>query len=120
MRSLKNFSTLPSRTLSFSPEVGASRLADASKATVTLEPSPSVFSLLVSLGWTWSPRANAVSEPTAAVPFIFGVVVDATAPSGTSLAVMNLLSFSSCESLVGTGIHFSPVHRYSVRSMLLK
>lgn len=120
MRSLKNFSTLPSRTLSFSPEVGASRLVAASKATVTLEPSPSVFSLLVSLGWTWSPRANAVSEPTAAVPFIFGVVVDAAAPSGTSLAVMNLLSFSSCESLVGTGIHFSPVHRYSVRSTLLK
>ena len=51
--------------------------------------------------------------------FIFGVVVDAAAPSGTSLAVMNLLSFSSCESLVGTGIHFSPVHRYSVRSTLL-
>jgi len=58
--------------------------------------------------------------PTAAVPFIFGVVVDAAAPSGMSPEVIKPLSFSSCEVLVGTGIHFSPVHRYSVRSMLLK
>jgi hypothetical protein len=58
--------------------------------------------LEVSLGCLWSPRANAVSLPAAAVPSIRGVVVDAAAPSGTSETVINPLSFVRCEVFVGT------------------
>ena len=40
-----------------------------------------------SLGCIWSPLAKAVSVPTVAVPSIFGNVVEAVEPSGTSAAV---------------------------------
>ena len=63
-----------------------------------------VFALLESCGCTWSPLAKASSEPTAAVPSIFGVVVDAAAPSGMSEDVMNPLSFVISLVLVGTGM----------------
>ena len=64
-----------------------------------------IFACLdVSLGWIWSPLAKAVSEPTEAVPSIFGVVVDAAAPSGTSAVVMNPLSFVRSDVFVGVVI----------------
>jgi hypothetical protein len=42
---------------------------------VVAEEAWEVGALEVSVGWTWSPFAHLVSEPTAAVPSIFGVVV---------------------------------------------
>jgi hypothetical protein len=53
---------------------------------VVAEEAWEVGALEVSVGWTWSPFAHLVSDPTAAVPSIFGVVVVA---DGISLDLAN-------------------------------